>query len=256
MISYTNLTREMDSEDHSLINVSHVISDENIESVNITLETGDPLKELGVESNIPKCYRLDRLVFAEPLENISNDVNAEDIEEHNAITVVDNVMVQTEAGKKYKKYLIDFNASQLQCPQPNCTRIFATSKLLKAHIRKVHCADKQRYICEQCGRGFSARYLLQRHLVVHSGVLRECSVCGVKLRGRTGLTNHLRSHLNIRVHECEVCKKKFTRASTCATHIKFVHKQGLLACDQCGRQFTSRNQWSLHMKIHRKEKPD
>uniref|UniRef100_A0A2H1VZ76 SFRICE_014304 n=1 Tax=Spodoptera frugiperda TaxID=7108 RepID=A0A2H1VZ76_SPOFR len=226
----------MDNEDHNFINVSHMKSDEYSESVNITLETGDPLKELRVESNKPKCYRLDRLVFAEPLANISNDVNAEDIEEHNPITVVDNVMVQTEAGKKYKKYLIDFNASSLQCPQPNCSRIFATSKLLKAHIRKVHCADKQKYICEQCGRGFAARYLLQRHLVVHSGVLLECSVCAVKLRGRTGLTNHLRSHLNIRAHECEVCKKKFTRASTCATHIKFVHKQGLLGCDQCAQQ--------------------
>ncbi|XP_022828536.1 zinc finger and SCAN domain-containing protein 2-like isoform X1 [Spodoptera litura] len=227
----------MECEDTNFINVSYIKSDEHSQSVNINSETDDPLKELGLQPNPPSYYKLDSIVFAEPLKNISNNENAlKDIEEHTEITVMENVLIKKEAGKQYKKYLMDLDASQLQCPQPNCTRSFTTTKLLKAHIRKVHCADKQKYICDQCGRGFSAQYLLRRHELVHTGVLVECTVCGVKLRGRTGLTNHLRSHLNIRAHECRFCKKKFTRASTCATHIKFVHKQGMLGCDQCEQQ--------------------
>ncbi|KAF9408680.1 hypothetical protein HW555_011713 [Spodoptera exigua] len=215
----------MEFGDQNFINVSQIKSDEHNERANFNSETDDPLQELGVDLNLPRFYKLDDIVFAEPLPNISNDENAlKDTEQHNHITVVDNVIIKKDPGKKYKKYVMDIDASQLQCPQPNCIRFFATTKLLKTHIRKVHCADKQKYICDQCGRGFSARYLLQRHVLVHSGDSVECPVCGAKLKRRTGLTNHLRSHQNIRAHECGVCKKKFTRASTCATHVKFVHK--------------------------------
>ncbi|XP_022828537.1 uncharacterized protein LOC111357953 isoform X2 [Spodoptera litura] len=129
----------MECEDTNFINVSYIKSDEHSQSVNINSETDDPLKELGLQPNPPSYYKLDSIVFAEPLKNISNNENAlKDIEEHTEITVMENVLIKKEAGKQYKKYLMDLDASQLQCPQPNCTRSFTTTKLLKAHIRKFN----------------------------------------------------------------------------------------------------------------------
>ncbi|CAD0206116.1 unnamed protein product [Chrysodeixis includens] len=216
-----------------------VNSDECSYSENMDSESVDPLRELNNETPEPQYYRMDSIVFAEPLSNMSNknhtkDLNKETNNEEEFI-FKDSFTVQKRPDKKYKKYHISIeDTSDLKCPQTNCTSTFTTTKLLKAHIRKVHCADRE-YICEQCGAGFCARYLLARHTAVHTGTRVTCHVCSKSLSGRTNLSTHLRSHSGVRAHSCDVCSKSFTRASTLAAHVKFVHREGLLGCDQCDK---------------------
>uniref|UniRef100_A0A2A4JII2 C2H2-type domain-containing protein n=1 Tax=Heliothis virescens TaxID=7102 RepID=A0A2A4JII2_HELVI len=233
----------------NFINTNTLCDESDEENKPFNSETNDPLQGLGSEAILPK--RIDNVVFAEPLEKVlTKEDSLKDKEE---MVFIDNVVVHKKSGRKYKKYHMNIeDATQLKCPQSNCTRIFSTSKLLKAHIRKVHCADRNRYICECCGRGFSALYLLERHAAVHSGERVACPVCHVLLSCSTGLTNHLRSHSKVRPHQCSVCSKSFARASNLATHVKFVHRNGLLDCGVCDMRFSSRKQWSLHMKNHKK----
>jgi hypothetical protein len=73
---------------------------------------------------------------------------------------------------------------KLYCSQKNCNKIFASCKLLKAHIRKVHCSEKD-YVCEKCGVSFTAQYLLNRHYAVHSADRVQCPVCRKMLSKRT-----------------------------------------------------------------------
>ncbi|KAJ8706148.1 hypothetical protein PYW07_010925 [Mythimna separata] len=322
-----------------------------------------PLGEIGDESSLdirPKFYRLNDVIFAEPLTNAINEGNSfKDDVNKNEIKIIDNIVISKEAGKKYNKYHFNMeDGSATICPQLNCHRTFSTRNLLLSHIRRVHCADRNRYICEHCGRGFPERHMLRRHADTHSDdtvqcpvcgvqlrlrtrrvhcadrnryicehcgrgfperhmlrrhadthsddtvqcpvcgvqlrlrtrrvhcadrnryiceqcgrgfperhMLRrhadthsddtvQCPVCGVQLRSRTSLATHLRSHSNERPHQCEVCTKSFARASSKAAHVKFVHREGLLECQECDKRFSSRKQWSLHMKTHREKKPD
>lgn len=233
---------------------SNTLCDESDEEnkPNFISETNDPL--LGLDSEVNPPRRIDNVVFAEPLEKVlTKEDPLKDKEDQDEMVFIDNVVVQKKNDRKYKKYHINIeDTAQLKCPQSNCTRIFSTTKLLKAHIRKMHCAERNRYICEWCGRGFPACYLLQRHAAVHSGEKAACPVCHVLLSCTTGLTNHLRTHSKLRPHQCSVCSKSFARASNLATHVKFVHRNGLLDCGFCEMRFSSRKQWSLHVRNHKK----
>ncbi|CAB3232673.1 unnamed protein product [Arctia plantaginis] len=225
-------------------------------------ESNDPLQGLGSEIK-PKFYRVNSEVFAEPFETISDGLKSHksgtiNPETHqDKIFVVDNVIVQQRTGKKYKKYHINFeDPSSLSCPQPNCNRSFSLTKLLKAHIRKVHCADKNRCICEVCGDKFSSQYLLVRHSAVHNGRTVKCPVCDKVLSERTSLSVHLRTHSGVRPHACSVCAKSFLRKSTLNNHVKFVHRDSQLQCPKCQERFETRSQWTRHLTSHRANKAD
>ncbi|KAJ8707948.1 hypothetical protein PYW08_010314 [Mythimna loreyi] len=240
--------------------MSHVTIDEQFNNTHFNSEI-DPLGEIGTQIVLdtkPKFYRLNDIVFAEPLKSATNEENSsKNHDNENEIKIIDNIVICKDPTKIYKKYHIDFEdrSTTIKCPQLNCHHTFATKNRLLSHIRRVHCADRNRYICEQCGRGFPERYLLARHADSHSADTVQCPVCGVQLRLRTSLATHLRSHSNERRHKCEICQKSFARASSKTTHVKFVHREGLLECEECDKRFSSRKQWSLHRTSHRERKP-
>uniref|UniRef100_A0A1E1WPV7 C2H2-type domain-containing protein n=2 Tax=Pectinophora gossypiella TaxID=13191 RepID=A0A1E1WPV7_PECGO len=219
-----------------------------------TNSLGDPLDGLGNETKETKCYRLNDIVFAEPLnlqergETLSQTGNNDETEE---IQFIDNVMVQKQSGKRYKKYHINIeNQMKPTCPQPNCSKEFSSTTLLKAHIRKVHCADRK-YMCSRCGAAHAAAYLLKRHLLMHADSKETCPVCRKTLSLRTNLTVHLRTHTNTRPHKCAVCYKSFVRKATLNLHQKFVHRSGDVECEKCHAKFKSRAEWSRHKSSHR-----
>ncbi|XP_072933990.1 zinc finger X-chromosomal protein-like [Epargyreus clarus] len=202
-------------------------------------EVNDPLQ--GVESaDNPKHYRLNESVFAEPLSNIVDESIADE-QAGDHFYFVDNVIVQKRAGRRLKYHInVDKDSTSSKCPQTNCTKSFATTTLLRAHIRKVHCADYKKFICENCGAGFSAKYLLERHMAVHSGERVECPICGKMLSRRTNMSEHLRCHSNTRQHICQLCGRAFVRRATLNTHVRFVHHTGDQLCDGCDGRFSSR----------------
>lgn len=136
------------------------------------------------------------------------------------ISFVDNVIVHKRSCKR-TKYHVDIDPSKPVCPQvslclysltccvllnigqnhqqngatidlnfnhtfqPHCDRAFASTVLLKAHIRRIHCADNQRYRCTDCPKTYAARYLLARHTAVHERRRVACPVCSCLLSERT-----------------------------------------------------------------------
>ncbi|XP_053620981.1 zinc finger protein 813-like [Plodia interpunctella] len=200
-----------------------------VEEENVTQEIyneKDPFGDVSNEFEGPKYYRLNEKVFAEPLN--TSFINVSSTKSENEclpeMSFVGNIGVQTRPDKKNKKYFIDNDAvANLTCPQQDCLRKFTTSTLLKAHIRKVHCANKSSYVCELCGASFSAKYLLKRHSGVHDGGKIKCHVCGKMLSVRTNLSTHLRTHSAARPHSCG-CGKRFVRRSALRRHETYVHK--------------------------------
>ncbi|XP_073965882.1 uncharacterized protein [Choristoneura fumiferana] len=143
----------------------------------------DPLHSVGVGVSETKYYKLDQIVFAEPINvETSNNLEEPDHEDVGELIFMDNVVIKKRIGKR-NKYMIDMEEGSLRCPM-SCTHQFSTTTLLKAHIRKVHCATAK-YVCERCGAAFTARYLLERHAAVHRAGRVQCTVCGKRLSQRT-----------------------------------------------------------------------
>ncbi|XP_063835241.1 zinc finger protein 728-like [Ostrinia nubilalis] len=151
------------------------------------LQPCDPFKGIGDEPQ-PPYYRVDSIVFADPLENETLAPNCEDssknVPSDSTIVLNDNVMVRKRKGRGKNLYVHLEDESKLNCPVENCTKSFATPTLLSAHIRKVHFSERQ-HTCEVCGASFTASYLLKRHSLVHGAERVQCPVCNKILSLRT-----------------------------------------------------------------------
>ncbi|CAG4993053.1 unnamed protein product [Colias eurytheme] len=159
------------------------IKEESMQQNNKHILEADPLHGIGDDST-EKYYRLNDTVFAEPVT-----VNAEHLsdgkkENECQFTFMDKVIIQKNPKKKYRKFHIDVEKSSVTCPQENCGKTFKSQPLLKAHIRKVHCAVCM-FVCDVCGMSCTAKYLLIRHMAVHEKKTVECPVCKKMLSVRT-----------------------------------------------------------------------
>ncbi|CAH0718612.1 unnamed protein product, partial [Brenthis ino] len=206
----------------------------------------DPFSGLEIY-NEEKFYNLNINVFADPLESINEDIDYLE----NEFKFFDDDITEERTSENTNKYHIPLeDTAQPVCQETNCNKQFASRALLKDHIRKVHCAE-QKYICEVCGKGFTAEYLLMRHKMVHDMKVIECPVCSKKLSGRTNMSVHLRTHTDSRPHKCDTCGKTFVRKCSLNLHIKFVHNKEL-KCGKCGERFEKRYLLARHISTAHK----
>ena len=100
--------------------------------------------------------------------------------------------------------------SQLQCHTrmkhpdklfacPQCLRTFGRICSLNEHVKRIH-EKLHRYLCEMCGRVFSARSHYDDHVAMHAGVNRN--VCFVCLKEFT-LKRNLKAHM-LHFHPAEI----------------------------------------------------
>uniref|UniRef100_A0A3Q2GID2 C2H2-type domain-containing protein n=1 Tax=Cyprinodon variegatus TaxID=28743 RepID=A0A3Q2GID2_CYPVA len=74
-----------------------------------------------------------------------------------------------------------------------CGRKFSEKRSMLRHIR-VHTGEKP-FQCLTCGKRFSLKDTLSRHIKIHTGEKSySCSVCGKRFIQSFGLTRHIRTH--------------------------------------------------------------
>lgn len=77
-----------------------------------------------------------------------------------------------------------------QCP--HCSVYFAQKNNLTQHINRMHTLQPvQTHKCHICHRGFSHISGLSRHLVTHAGVTFACKECGKKFSDRSSVQRHV-----------------------------------------------------------------
>jgi KRAB domain-containing zinc finger protein len=85
------------------------------------------------------------------------------------------------------------NERTLKCP--NCEKYFKNHRDLKQH-RIVH-EEAKNYCCEECGKSFTRRQVLARHIrSIHSADSQKyaCSICDKKFNDLTNMKNHQKRH--------------------------------------------------------------
>eukprot|EP00183_Erythrolobus_madagascarensis_P005252 CAMPEP_0185856428 /NCGR_PEP_ID=MMETSP1354-20130828/28991_1 /TAXON_ID=708628 /ORGANISM="Erythrolobus madagascarensis, Strain CCMP3276" /LENGTH=229 /DNA_ID=CAMNT_0028558675 /DNA_START=262 /DNA_END=951 /DNA_ORIENTATION=+ len=109
--------------------------------------------------------------------------------------------------------------------------------------------------CSSCGKRFSSRYNLKRHIEVMHETQRThaCEVCGTRFKHKSHVVEHFRQvHRRDRPFACDLCSLRFATPSNLRRHVQDLHvKSRPFVCNVCARSFSSKYNFDRHMlKVH------
>ncbi|PBC32972.1 Zinc finger protein [Apis cerana cerana] len=120
---------------------------------------------------------------------------------------------------------------------------------LQSHKRATHYNDK-RYKCDDCGKGFKRRRLLDYHIkAAHTGERPyKCDICTATFVYPEHFKKHMRIHTGEKPYLCEVCGKAFNSRDNRNAH-RFIHSDKKpYECLVCGMGFMRKPLLYAHMQ--------
>ncbi|KAG8447872.1 hypothetical protein GDO86_015110 [Hymenochirus boettgeri] len=104
-----------------------------------------------------------------------------------------------------------------QCPK--CPRGFLHLENYMRHL-KMH----KLFLCLQCGKTFTQKKNLNRHIRGHMGIRPfQCSLCLKTFTAKSTLQDHLNIHSGVRPYKCSCCDMDFKHKSALNKHLSSVH---------------------------------
>ncbi|XP_077111597.1 uncharacterized protein LOC143767274 [Ranitomeya variabilis] len=112
------------------------------------------------------------------------------------------------------------------------------------------------FSCSECGKGFTKKSHLDRHLLIHTEEKPfSCSECGKCFTHRSSLVEHQMVHTGEKPFPCSECGKGFTNKSHLDRHLLIHTGEKPFSCSECGKCFTEKSSLVRHQRIHTGEKP-
>ncbi|XP_028133185.1 zinc finger and SCAN domain-containing protein 31-like [Diabrotica virgifera virgifera] len=125
-------------------------------------------------------------------------------------------------------------------------------EIVKGRVLK----GKRRFLCNYCGKNYTRKNGLERHILSHSGIKPfECKECGKCYITKDTLKTHLLTHTGIKAHKCTVCQKSFTQSSHLSYHMRRHKGEKPHTCTFCGKAFLSSYHLERHKLMHTGVKP-
>lgn len=134
-----------------------------------------------------------------------------------------------------------------------CDKKFETKTRLAKHISCAH-EDEQPLICEVCGVTLRSRKQLREHMLQHTDYSPfECTICGTSFKIKSRLKRHMQIHGDKYI--CPECGKQLSTRATLKSHL-LVHSDKMShKCDYCGRLFKRANTLKNHLIAHTDLRP-
>ncbi|XP_053960056.1 zinc finger protein weckle-like [Anastrepha ludens] len=120
-----------------------------------------------------------------------------------------------------------------------CKKGFKNESRLKNHM-EIHSSSK--HICRECGLQLNSRVTFNRHMLVHSDIMRhKCDYCGRAFKRAKTLKGHLILHSGLKPYPCDFCDRTFTNGANCRTHKRKSHPEELAALEASGEKTYTKN---------------
>ena len=112
------------------------------------------------------------------------------------------------------------------------------------------------YECAECGKVFSKKPSLDRHMLIHTGEIAfTCPTCGRLFTQRAQLARHMRTHTGERPYKCNICGKSFIQRCHLVDHMRTHTGEKPFVCTECQRRFARSSYLDDHMRTHTGEMP-
>ncbi|XP_053960055.1 zinc finger protein weckle-like [Anastrepha ludens] len=120
-----------------------------------------------------------------------------------------------------------------------CKKGFKNESRLKNHM-EIHSSSK--HICRECGLQLNSRVTFNRHMLVHSDIMRhKCDYCGRAFKRAKTLKNHLILHSGLKPYTCDFCDRTFATGANCRTHKRKSHPEELATLEASGEKTYTKN---------------
>ena len=123
--------------------------------------------------------------------------------------------------------------------------------------------NRQKFVCDLCGRAMLSSTNLRRHKIVHSAGKEKnfvCDICGLATTTDWYLDKHKRQqHKRGKDIKCEYCEKLFRRTDCLQRHIDSKHPDTSaknFTCTKCEQSFIFKNSLCHHLYNHHKTPRD
>lgn len=159
-----------------------------------------------------------------------------------------------EEGTKYRKE---------PSPCPICGKVFSCRSNMNKHLL-TH-GDKK-YTCEICGRKFFRVDVLRDHIHVH---FKDIALMDEQEREdfikKIGISTDDSDETDedeedddpeLHRYNCKKCQMSFSRGKEYLKHIMEQHKERGYGCGICNRRFALKATYNAHLVIHREQLPD